>query len=152
MNEFSPPPDETEIIGPSWLNNGFMALGCVILAVALFRLDAEVVKGAPWMAAFLIFGALVILSAHLPGATGVWLDREGFLVRDMYKSTQYRWDEVGPFMVRRKMLGKAVEFSYRSADSDRMETRGLPRGVGGSVWSLAKKMNDWRGWACGPEE
>ena len=147
MSDFEPPPGETEVIGASWLHNGFLALGCLILAAALFRMEPGKVQGAIYMAGFLVIGAGVILSAQLPGCTGVWLDRDGFLVRDMYKSYRYGWDEVGPFIIRRRLFGKGIEFAYTPKDGGRIESRALPRGVGRSPWTVAKKMNDWREWA-----
>ena len=147
MSAFEPPPGEVEELKPSWLHNGFLALGCLILAGAMFGLDPETNKGAIYMGAFLIFSALVILATHLPGATGVWIDRDGFLVREMYKTDRYSWDEVGPFITRRKLLGKAIEFPYAPADGGNVQARSLPRGLTGSVFSVAKKMNDWRAWA-----
>ena len=149
MSEFQPPSGETEVIRPSLLHNGFLALGCLILAVALFRLDPADIQGAYYMGAFLLFSALVIMTTHLPGATGIWIDREGFLLRDMYKSERYRWDEVGPFIVRRRLFGKGIEFSYQPLDGGPLETRSLPRGLGGAPWKVAKRMNDWHAWVTG---
>ena len=149
MSEFRPPPGETEFIKPSVVQNGFLALGCLVLAVGLFRLDPEKVEGSIYMAGFMVFGALVLMSAHLPGSTGIWLDRDGFLVRDMYKTERYRWDEVGPFIIRRKMIGKSIEFPYRPAGADLPKPRILPRSIGKSAWAVTQKMNDWRTWATG---
>lgn len=144
MTELEPPPDETVVFRPSWIHNGFLAVGCLILAAALFRMDPQTGQGALYMAGFLIFSALIILSTHLPGCTGVWVDRDGFLVRDMYRTDRYRWDEVSAFVVRRKVLGKSIEFSYSPSDGGDVQARSLPRGLTGSVWGVAKKMNDWR--------
>lgn len=148
MSEFKPPPGETEVIGPSWLHNGVMAVGCLALAFVMFRLGVAQMKGAYWMSAFMVFSAAVFLAAHLPGATGVWIDREGFLVREMYRAERFEWERVSAFMVRRKLLGKAIEFTYDSPRSGRVEGRTLPRGLAGSLWGVAKRMNDWRAWAA----
>lgn len=148
MSDFRPPPDGTDLIKPSWVQNGFLALGCLILAFGLFRLDPDKVEGSLYMSIFMVFGAVVLMSSHLPGSTGVWLDRDGFLVREMYKSERYRWDEVGPFIVRRKLLGKSIEFPYTPAGEELPKVRSLPRAIGASAWSVAQKMNDWRAWAA----
>jgi len=140
---------ETDVIRPSLLHNGFMALGCAIMAGAMFRAGAQSIEGATYLGIFLSLGATMFLVSHLPGCTGVWLDRDGFLVRDLYSSRRYEWHEVGIFDVRRKMLGRGIDFAYRPLGADRAEARSLPRGVGGSVWTVAKKMNDWRVRATG---
>lgn len=144
----APLPD-SDTIGPSWLYNGFMASGCLIMAVALFQADSEIVGDGVYISFFLLFAAAVLLLSHAPGSTGVWLDRDGFLMREMYSSRRYEWDQVGRFEVRRKLLGKAIDFAVLSSDSGMAEVRSLPRGVGGSVWDVAKKMNEWRDRAVG---
>jgi len=149
MSDFQPPEGETEVIRPSVLHNGFLALGCVLGAGVLFTLDPGKVQGAVYMGGFFLFGALVIMSSHLPGSTGVWVDRDGFLVRDMYKSERYRWDQVGHFFIRKKLFGKGIEFAYQPADGGPLEVRLLPRGLGGAPWQIAKRMNDWHAWAGG---
>lgn len=148
MSVFTPPPGETEVIGASWLQNGAMATGCLLLAFIMFRLGLADMKGAYWMSAFMVFSAAVFLAAQLPGATGVWIDRDGFLLREMYRTERFDWQAVGAFTVRRKLLGKAVEFTYQSPESGRVENRTMPRGLTGSIWTVAKRMNDWRAWAA----
>jgi len=140
---------ETDVIRPSLLHNGFMALGCAIMAGAMFRAGAQSIEGATYLGIFLSLGATMFLVSHLPGSTGIWLDRDGFLIRDLYSSRRYEWNEVGIFDVRRKMLGRGIDFAYRPLDADRPEARSLPRGVGSSVWAVAKTMNDWRARATG---
>lgn len=151
MSEIEPPSGGTEVIGPSWLHNGVMAAGCLMLAYFMFRLGVAQMKGAYWMSAFMVFSAFVFLAVHLPGATGIWIDRDGFVVRDMYRTERFEWEGVGPFMVRRKLLGKAIDFTYVSPDRDRVESRSLPRGLAGSIWMLAKRMNDLRAWVAEQE-
>ena len=133
--------DDADTIRPSLLHNGFLALGCLLLGVALLRAEAADVDGATLMAGFLLLSAAVIMATHLPGCTGIWLDDEGFLLRDMYKSERYRWSEVGPFVVRRRLIGSAVEFAYTPSGETAPQTRALPRGLGGSGWKIAERMN-----------
>jgi hypothetical protein len=84
------------------------------------------------------------MAAHLPGCTGIWLDDEGFLTRDMYKTERYKWSEVGTFVLRRRMLGSGVEFPYQPTEDAVPEARHLPRGMGRSGWRLAQFMNERR--------
>jgi hypothetical protein len=149
MSDFQPPEGETEVIRPSVLHNGFLAFGCVLAAAIMFKLDPAKVQGSMYMGGFLFFGALIIMTPHLPGSTGIWIDRDGFLVRDMYKSERYRWDEVGRFIVNRKIFGKGIEFAYQPPDGGLPQVRQLPRSLGGAPQHVAKRMNDWHGWAGG---
>jgi len=136
--------DDTDTIRPSLIYNGFLALGCLVLAIALFRAESAKIEGAVFMAIFLFFSAAVIMAAHLPGCTGIWLDKDGFVTRDMYKSERYLWSEVGPFALRRRMLGSGVEFPYIPSGDGKPATRSLPRGLGRTGWKLVRFMNERR--------
>lgn len=149
MSLFRRSVDDSDTIRPSLLQDGFLALGCLILGIGLLRMDAEDFEGAVLVAAFVLVGAVVIMAAHLPGCTGIWLDGEGFLVREMYRSERYRWSEVGPFMVRRRMLGLGVDFSYMPTGETVPVMRSLPRGLGDSGWKIALRMNGRRERAVG---
>ncbi len=149
MSEFQPPEGETEVILPSVLQNGFLALGCLLAAGIMFRVDPAQVEAAVYMGGFFVFGAFVIMAVHLPGSTGIWIDRDGFLIRDMYKAERYDWDKVGPFIISRKLFGRGIEFAYRPAEGEPLQVRSLPRGLGGKPRHLAKRMNDWLAWAGG---
>jgi hypothetical protein len=141
MSLFGPGSDASDTIRPSLLHNGVLALGCLVMGVVLLRMDDAKVEGAVYLAAFLVFCAAVIMATHLPGCTGIWLDDDGFLARDMYKSERYRWSEVGPFVPRRRLLGSGVEFLHTPPGKTAGETRSLPRGLGGSGWKIAERMN-----------
>ena len=54
-----------------------------------------------------------------------------------------------PFIIRKKLFGKGIEFAYQPADGGPLEVRLLPRGLGGAPWQIAKRMNDWHAWAGG---
>ena len=141
MNPFRRRSDgEADVIRPSLLHGGLLALGCVLLALAALR-ESE---AATVMAVLLLCGAAVLMAVHLPGCTGIWIDTDGFLVRDMYRSERYRWPEVGPFAVRRRLLGSAVEFAYMPPGGAVSEARTLPRTLGGSGWKIAERMNRHR--------
>lgn len=135
---------DADTVRPSLMYNGFLALGCLILGIALFRAEAAKIEGAIFMGIFLIFSAAVIMAAHLPGCTGIWLDKDGFLARDMYKSERYEWSQVGPFAPRRRMLGSGVEFPYQPTEDATPEARNLPRGMGAASYKLAQFMNERR--------
>ena len=134
----------SDTIRPSLIHNGTLALGCLVLGVALFRVESAKIEGALFMALFLVASAAVIMAAHLPGCTGIWLDSDGFLTRDMYKSERYRWSEVGPFTIRRRLLGTTVEFPYTAPGESQPQIRNLPRGLGRSGWRLVRFMNERR--------
>jgi hypothetical protein len=133
--------DEPEAIRPSLVHNGSLALGCAGLAIALFVADHSKVEGALLLAIFLLLSAAVIMAAHLPGCTGIWFDGEGFLSRDMYKAERYRWTEVGPFSIRRRLLATSADFAYMAPGETAPQTRSLPRGMGRSAVRLARQMN-----------
>jgi hypothetical protein len=135
---------ESDVIRPSLMHNGFLALGCLILGIALFRVDTAKIEGALFMAIFLLLSAAVIMAAHLPGCTGVWLDDDGFLTRDMFKTERYRWTEVGPFTLRRRLFGSTVDFPYMPPGETMPQQRSLPRGMGRSGWRLVRRMNERR--------
>jgi hypothetical protein len=136
--------DESEAIRPSLMHNGSLALGCAGLAIALLAADHAKVEGAMLLAIFLLLSAAVIMAAHLPGCTGIWFDAEGFLTRDMYKAERYRWPEVGPFSIRRRLLATQVDFAYTAPGETAPQTRSLPRGMGRSALRLARRMNERR--------
>lgn len=144
MNPFRRSVDDSDTIRPSLVQDGFLALGCVILGIGLLRMEGEDFEGATLVAAFVLVGAAVIMATHLPGCTGIWLDGEGFLMREMYKSERFRWSEVGPFMVRRRLLGLGVDFSYTPTGETVPVMRSLPRGLGDSGWKIALRMNGRR--------
>jgi hypothetical protein len=136
--------DDPDVIRPSLLHNGLLALGCLAMGIGLLRVEDPAIRGAVAMGIFLLFCAAVIMAVHLPGCTGVWLDDDGFLVRDMYRSERYRWSEVGPFVLRRRVLGSGIDFAYTPPGGSVSETRSLPRGLVGSGRKIAQRMNQRR--------
>jgi len=141
---------DSDTIRPSLVYNGSLALGCLILAIGLFGVESAKIEGALFMAIFLLLSAAVIMASHLPGCTGIWLDKEGFLTRDMYKAERYRWTEVGSFTIRRRLLGSTVEFTYTPAGETVPQMRSLPRGLGRSGWRIVRFMNERRNQALAP--
>jgi hypothetical protein len=143
--------DEPDVIRPSLMHNGFLALGCLVLGVALFAMENAKIEGALFMALFLLASAAVIMATHLPGCTGIWLDDDGFLTRNMYKAERYRWTEVGPFTIRRRLLGSTVDFPYTPPGEDTPQSRSLPYGMGLPGWRIARRMNERRNRALASE-
>jgi hypothetical protein len=141
--------DGSDAIRPSLMHNGSLAVASTGLAIALFSVESAKLEGALIFAIFLLLSAAVIMAAHLPGCTGIWFDDEGFLTRDMYKAEHYRWPEVGPFSIRRRLLATSVEFAYSPPGETMPQTRSLPRGLGRSALRLARQMNDRRERALG---
>lgn len=149
MKLFRRVPDDRDTIRPSLMYNGVLGVGCLVFAAILLRTGPEKIEGAGLMAIFLVLSAGVILATHLPGCTGVWLDDDGFLVRNMYRSERYRWAEVGLFAVRRHLLGSTVDFPYTPPGETLPETRSLPVGLGRPGRKIARIMNDRRAHAVG---
>lgn len=135
-------------IAPSLVGNAGTGIACILLAFGLFRARAAV-EDVWLLSLFLVLGGVVFLAAHLPGATGLWLDREGFEMREMYKARRFQWQEVGVFTVRRKLIGTAIVFAYTPRAGGTPEEVSLPRGVGYSIAGVARTMNDWRARAVG---
>jgi len=150
MKPFWKSPYDGDTLRPSLAFNSTLALGCLVFAAILFRTDPAEAKAAFLWAIFLVFSAAVILATHLPGCTGVWLDDDGFTVRDMYKSTRYRWSEVGSFVMRRRLLGTEVEFPYSPPDGGPTQARHLPRALNRPGWKIALMMNRRRERALAP--
>lgn len=135
---------EADVIRPSLVHNGFLALGCLGLGIALIVADNAKIQGAMLLGFFLLASAAVIMAAHLPGCTGIWLDDDGFLMRDMYKTERYRWTEIGPFTLRRRLFGATVDFPLNDSGETIPQQRSLPRGMGRSGWRLMRYMNERR--------
>jgi hypothetical protein len=100
----------------------------------------------------LLAGAGVVLAAHLPGASGLYLTSEGFEVHELYNVKACRWEDVGPFTLKRRLVGKAVEFSHAAGENGRPEIRTLPGNYAISPYRLLQVMNEWRDRAIEPVE
>ena len=136
--------EDSDVIRPSLVHNGSLALACLVLGIALFTTDNAKIEGALFMAIFLVASAAVIMATHLPGCTGIWLDDDGFMTRNMYKAERYRWTEVGPFSIRRRLMGSTVDFPYTPPGETEPQARSLPHGMGRSGYRLAQRMNERR--------
>ncbi len=131
---------------PSRLRGAVLAAVSALLAVGFVKigLESEGPAYPAFLAAALFAGGSVLsLIALRSDASAIRLTRDGFEVRELHAVERYRWADVGPFAVRRRLLGKAVEFSHRPPDG-RPRTRTLPGGYRISVFRLAQVMNEWR--------
>jgi hypothetical protein len=84
------------------------------------------------------------MAAHLPGASGLSLNAEGFEIRELYSVRRYPWSEVTEFTIKRRMLGKAVDFAHVPPDGGKPEARSLPTGYAINPYRLLQLMNEWR--------
>ena len=138
------PPPGPAYIGPNWLQNGTLAFGCVTTAVAVYQVGEANIPSANLLALFLLIGSLAFLAAHLPGASGIWLSKEGIEMRETYGVTRIRWEKVySRFVLRRRLLGTGVVVHAEAEGRGRIERHLLPRGVGRSVWLNMEILNAW---------
>jgi hypothetical protein len=133
-------------IRPSMTRGLAVVLGSVLLTVGFVRIGMTGTGPAypAFLAAVLVgAGAVLAAVALLPGASGLWLDADGFELREIYSVKRYRWSEVGEFAVRRKILGRAVEFAYQPSGG-KPEKRSLSASYTIPAFRLAQLMNEWR--------
>lgn len=74
---------------------GYGALSAVLCLVGVFAVSQGAWQGWP-AALFFGVGALVAVVLSLPGANGLVLTREGYVIRRGWISTSRRWEEIGP--------------------------------------------------------
>ena len=146
--------DEILVIRPSLGRNAVYAVTAVVMAgifLELARSGQTSPLPAILGAIVLVIGAATLLSAHLPDASYLRLTPEGFEIREFRKSTYYRWTEVSPFGLRRRVLGTAIEFAVFPPDGSKPESRTLPAGYTVPVRQLIQTMSEWRQRARPPE-
>ncbi len=134
-------------IRPSLVRTLAVAFGGVIFAGIVLDLAAKAegsVFPAYLTAVVLIIGAILFMGQHLPGASGLSLDAEGFEIRELYSVKRYPWSEVTAFTIKRRVLGKAVEFAHVPLDGGKPEVRTLPPGYTVNPYRLLQLMNEWR--------
>ena len=116
-----------------------------------------------WIAGFFGLCLLVGVVNALPAASGLRLDRQGFVVRTLFRSRTYRWADIAFFGVAWVSGMRLVTFSLRArtpAGAVRSFFVGdfdgaLPESYGHSAVALAELLEDWRAGrprAAGPEE
>jgi hypothetical protein len=105
-----------------------------------------------WIAGFFALCFVVGVVNALPGASELRLDREGFVVRSLFRSQAYRWADIVCFGVgsvsgmtlvtitRRSHAPAGPVRSFLIGDSD----GALPATYGHSAVALAALLEDWR--------
>lgn len=138
------PPPGPDYIGPNWLQNGTLAFGCLATAFAVYQIGEPQIPSARLLALFLAIGSLAFLAAHIPGASGIWLSKDGIEMRETFGVTRIRWENVySRFVLRRRLLGTGVVVHAAAEGRGRIERHQLPRGVGKSVFQNIEIMNAW---------
>jgi hypothetical protein len=132
-----------------------------LMALGLARDTSQAVIEFGWFAiVFLAIGCVVCIIMLLPGAACLTLDRDGFVVRSLFRNRPYRWLDTDEFAVvemnypvgrgSKKFVGfndRSVVGTAMAAWSVRLAGRNsaLPDTYGLSVDDLAHLMSRWRG-------
>ena len=134
------------------------ALGALFMHLGLARDIPEAVAEFGWITlVFFAIGSVVSLVTVLPGAAGLTLTKDGFVVRSLFRGRAYRWSDVGEFAVTEVPYGtgskKLVGFDDRLAVEGltaranvKLSGRNsaLPDTYGLSAEDLARLMSRWR--------
>ena len=134
-------------IRPSLARTLAVAIGGVVFAAIVLDYAGKgesSVLPAYLAAGVLFIGSIMAMGAHLPGASGLSLYKDGFDIRELYSVKRYPWSEVTEFTIKRRVLGKAVEFAHVPLDGGKVEARSLPTGYTVNPFRLMQVMNEWR--------
>ncbi len=87
-----------------------IAVGFVALGIVFIRAGA--MSGLSWVTVT-FFGAcgVVLWASLLPGGTGLTLDKDGFLVRNLFRQRRYLWRDTESFAVAEVSRKKFVGFN-----------------------------------------
>lgn len=143
------------IIHPSLARNLLYALTSATIGVVfIFLAQSGETKPLPaYLAAIVLtVGAGVLLAAHFPNSSYLRLTRDGFEIRELFKSRHYRWDAVTAFAPRRRLLGTTIEFAYFDPATGQPEGLTMPGSFAISTSRLVELMNEWRERAIGPDQ
>jgi hypothetical protein len=138
----------------TWVANDF---GAVIIGLGLAHDTMQVVREVGWAAVvFFGIGCLVSVFTLVPGASGLTLDKEGFVIRNLFRRICYQWPNVGEFAVVTIKYGagskKLVGFNDRLAATStgaaiNLKLTGrnsaLPDTYSLSIEDLARLMTLW---------
>ena len=138
-----------------WVANGF---GAVLIGLGLAHDTLQVVMEVGWVAVvFFGIGCLISILSLIPGASGLTLGKEGFVIRNLFRRISYQWPNVGEFAVVTVKYGfgskKLVGFNDRltatstgAAINVKLTGRNsaLPDTYSLSVEDLARLMSLWR--------
>ena len=144
----SDPNNEDEfVVFPSLIRNILFSVVCVGFSAYLIQLahtDRMEIPAAYLVTLILTAGSIILLSAHFPGASHLKLTKDGFEIRELYKSRLFPWDEVATFVARRRFMGTTVEFMYLHPEIGQAVEESLPTGYAISAADLLQTMNAWR--------
>jgi hypothetical protein len=145
---------------PETFSNGWLAnrFGTLFISLGLARETPEAVTEIGWVAVvFFGIGCFISIITLLPGAAGLTLDKEGFVVRSLFRRRSYQWLDVGEFEVVEVKYGfgsqKVVGFNDHLAAGSTMaaanlkltgRNSALSDTYGLSVEDLARLMSLWR--------
>ena len=135
------------IARPSLPRNLLFALICVGFSAYMIQLaQADKTELLPaYLVAFLLtVGSVILLSSHLPNSSFLHLTKDGFEIRELFKSRYYLWSDVSRFSARRRLLGTTIEFVYVETTTGHGASVSLPTGYSISAFKLLTIMNEWR--------
>lgn len=137
-----------------WRHLGLLVISLVFVAIGILMVrDGE---GIGWFVlGFFGLCALAFAVQMLPGASRLRLDRDGFTVTSLFRSSTVRWSEVSRFFVAQVGGRAMVCWDYagavpRSTASRRLSRTlagveaGLPDTYGLNAEALAELLEDWR--------
>jgi len=144
----STPRDSKEefIARPALPRSVVFAITCVTFSLFIIQLShAGKIEIFPayLVALILTAGSIILLSEHFPNASFLRLTREGFEIRELFKSRYYAWNDVRDFKPRRRFLGTMIEFTYIDPDSREPIAGALPVGYSISTVKLLQTMIAW---------
>ncbi|MBC8451792.1 MAG: hypothetical protein H8D70_01050 [Rhodospirillaceae bacterium] len=135
------------IVRPSLPRNILFSVTCIGFGVLLILMAHEgrtEIFPAYLVALLMTAGSAVLLGSHLPNASFLRLTREGFEIRELFKSRHYNWNDVGQFATRRKLLGSSIVFIHLDPDTEIPQDQTVPTGYTLSSHTLLETMNEWR--------
>jgi hypothetical protein len=138
------------VVGYFWL----LLLCSAFLCGGIWMISVGQSKG--WfVASFGGLGVIVTLVQSLPNASYLVLTKKGFVVRSLFRSHSYSWQEVGAFSVATIKRNRIVVFSFATTYQRARKVRtllrtfagyegALPDTYGMKADDLASLLNEWR--------
>lgn len=137
-------PNPQQVLRPSVFRCVGLSVACTVMAVMLVHLWYRGNNDAWIPAVFMILGAIFFAFHMVPNAYGLWVDREGFNVSEMFTVKRYEWPVVSDFNVKRGILGYYVEFYHDSGEAERPKRVVLNETYGFKPVAMARMLNDQR--------
>jgi len=128
--------------------------GDMLTSLGLADSPAGAVSGLGWVTvAFFGAGSVVLLASWLPGGSGLTLDADGFLVRNLFRRYRYLWRDTASFAVVEVSRQKIVGFNDVATTGGALGTANValtgrnsavPNVYALSTEDLARLMSLWR--------